>query len=80
MKKSPIVVVPEKGEPRAELTKAANLVFPIGLAVIAFRFILLCLLAISGHRSVDVEGHGDLNVVPGGKTEKHEPEPAKEDA
>ena len=32
MKKSPIVVVPEKGEPRAELTKAANLVFPIGLS------------------------------------------------
>ncbi|MFO0566078.1 MAG: hypothetical protein U0263_10480 [Polyangiaceae bacterium] len=81
MKRAPIVVVPEKGEPRGELVKAANLVFPIGLFVIAFRFLLLCLLALSGHKSVDNEAHGDMNVVPGGKTsEKTDTELTKEDA
>lgn len=81
MKKTPIVVVPEKGEPRGELVKAANLVFPIGLLIIALRFLLLCLLALSGHKSVDSEAHSDMNVVPGGKTsEKLHDEPAKGDA
>lgn len=54
-KRSPIVVVPEVGEPRGELVSAANLVFPFGLFVIAVRFILLSLLAISGHMAVDPE-------------------------
>jgi len=54
-KRSPIVVVPEMGEPRGELVAAANLVFPFGLFVIAIRFILLSLLAISGHMVVDPE-------------------------
>ncbi len=80
MKRSPIVVVPGKGEPRGELVKAANLVFPIGMLVIAFRFVLLCLLALSGHKSVDPEGHADLGVVPGGRLDRHEGEPTKEDA
>lgn len=81
MKKTPIVVVPEKGEPRAELVKAANLVFPIGLLIIALRFLLLSLLTLSGHRSVAGDGHADMNVVPGGKTSaKLEEEPVKEDA
>ena len=53
----PIVVVPERGEPRGELIKAANLVFPIGLLIIAIRFILLSLLAISGHNPIDPEAH-----------------------
>ena len=53
----PIVVVPERGEPRGELINAANLVFPIGLLIIAIRFVLLSLLAISGHSSVDPEAH-----------------------
>ena len=52
-KRSPIVVVPDRGEPRGELNKGANLVFPIGLFIIAIRFILLSLLALGGHRSVD---------------------------
>lgn len=81
MKKTPIVVVPEKGEPRGELVKAANLVFPIGLLIISLRFLLLCLLALSGHRRVDSEAHADMNVVPGGKTSaKLEEEPAEEKA
>lgn len=81
MKKTPIVVVPEKGEPRGELVKAANLVFPIGLLIISLRFLLLCLLALSGHRRVDSEAHADMNVVPGGKTSaKLEDEPAEEKA
>ena len=57
IKRSPIVVVPERGEPRGELINAANLVFPIGLLIIAIRFVLLSLLAISGHSSVDPEAH-----------------------
>ncbi|MCC6904021.1 MAG: hypothetical protein IT377_33950 [Polyangiaceae bacterium] len=81
MKKTPIVVVPEKGEPRGELVKAANLVFPIGLLIISLRFLLLCLLALSGHKKVDSEAHADMNVVPGGKTSaKLEDEPAEEKA
>lgn len=71
--RAPIVVIPEKGEPRGELAKMANLVFPIGLLIIALRFLLLCLLSISGHRSVDTESHGDMNVVPGAKNDKHIP-------
>jgi TRAP-type C4-dicarboxylate transport system permease small subunit len=55
--RAPIVIVPERGEPRGELIKAANLVFPIGLFIIALRFILLSLLALSGHMSIDPEAH-----------------------
>ncbi len=51
--RSPLVVVPGRGEPRGELINAAYLVFPIGLFVIAMRFILRGLLALSGHVSVD---------------------------
>ncbi len=57
-KRSPIVVVPEVGEPRGELVSAANLVVPFGLFVIAIRFILLSLLAISGHMSIEPEAEG----------------------
>ncbi len=56
-KRSPIVVVPDRGEPRGELIKAANLVFPIGLLIIALRFVLLSLLAAAGHKSVDPDAH-----------------------
>ncbi len=58
LKRSPIVVVPERGEPRGELIKAANLVFPIGLLIMALRFLLLSVLAISGHLSVEPEVEG----------------------
>jgi hypothetical protein len=57
--RAPIVIVPERGEPRGELIKAANLVFPIGLFIIALRFILLSLLALSGHMTIDPEAHAE---------------------
>jgi hypothetical protein len=80
-KRAPMLIIPERGEPRNELVNAANLVFPIGLFVISLRFILLCLLALSGHKSVDPEAHGEMGVVPGDKMSRsEEPEPAKEDA
>ena len=59
MKRSPIVVIPEKGEPRGELVKTANLAFPFGLFVLVFRFVLLSLLALSGHFSVNFESTAD---------------------
>ncbi|MCE7889938.1 MAG: TRAP transporter small permease subunit [Sorangiineae bacterium PRO1] len=59
MKRSPIVVIPEKGEPRGDLIKSANLVFPFGLFVLVFRFVLLSLLALSGHFSVNFESAAD---------------------
>jgi hypothetical protein len=67
-KRSPIVVVPEKGEPRGELVHAANLVFPFGLFIIALRFLLLCLLTLSGHKMIDPEAH----VEGGDITRKHD--------
>lgn len=57
--RSPIVIVPERGEPRGELIKTANLVFPFGLFIIALRFILLSLLALSGHTAIDPEAHAE---------------------
>ena len=63
-KRSPMVAIPGKGEPRGALTHAANLVFPFGLFVIALRFILLALLAISGHKSIETEAHLDLGMRP----------------
>ncbi|HEX7670553.1 MAG TPA: hypothetical protein VF395_13255 [Polyangiaceae bacterium] len=51
--RAPLVVIPGRGEPRGELINAAYLVFPIGLIIIALRFIVRGLLAISGHVTVD---------------------------
>lgn len=51
--RAPLIVVPGRGEPRGELINAANLVFPIGLLIIAIRFVLRVLLVVSGHVSVD---------------------------
>lgn len=53
--RSPMIVIPGRGEPRGHLVDAANLVFPIGLFIIALRFVLRSLLAISGQVSVDPE-------------------------
>jgi hypothetical protein len=61
-KRSPMIVIPDKGEPRGALTHAANLVFPIGLFVIAIRFLLLTLLALSGHKKIEAEPHVDLGL------------------
>jgi TRAP-type C4-dicarboxylate transport system permease small subunit len=51
--RAPLIVIPGRGEPRGELISAANLVFPIGLLIIALRFLMRSLLALSGHASVD---------------------------
>ena len=51
--RAPLIVIPGRGEPRGELINAANLVFPIGLLIIAIRFIVRAILALSGHVSVD---------------------------
>jgi hypothetical protein len=63
-KHTPMVLIPDEGEPRGALTHAANLVFPIGLLIIGLRFILLSLLALSGHKSIEGEGHMDLGTRP----------------
>jgi hypothetical protein len=75
--RSPIVIVPDRGEPRGELIKNANLVFPIGLLIIAIRFILLSLLAMSGHMVVDPEAHVEGSDI---KRKHGKGAPAKEDA
>jgi TRAP-type C4-dicarboxylate transport system permease small subunit len=51
--RAPLIVIPGRGEPRGELINAAHLVFPIGLLIIAIRFVVRSILAISGHVSVD---------------------------
>lgn len=72
-KRAPIVVIPDVGEPRGELVPAANLVFPFGLFVIAIRFILLSLLSISGHMSIEPETEGaDIR-----RDAPHDDEPAE---
>jgi len=57
--RAPLVVIPGRGEPRGELINAAYLVFPIGLLIIAMRFIVRNLLVISGHVSVDTDESED---------------------
>ncbi|HVW30251.1 MAG TPA: hypothetical protein VHC69_33065 [Polyangiaceae bacterium] len=59
--RAPLVVIPGRGEPRGELISAAYLVFPIGLFVIALRFVLRGLLVLSGHASVEGEESEDWN-------------------
>ena len=58
--RAPLVVVPGRGEPRGELINAAYLVFPIGLLVIAARFVVRALLTIGGHASVDSDESEDF--------------------
>jgi TRAP-type C4-dicarboxylate transport system permease small subunit len=53
--RSPLVVIPGRGEPRGELINAAYLVVPFGLLVIAMRFIVRALLVLSGHVSTESE-------------------------
>lgn len=61
-KHAPMIVIPERGEPRGTLTHTANLVFPIGLFIIAVRFVLLALLLMSGHRTIETEAHLELGT------------------
>lgn len=53
--RAPLIVIPGRGEPRGELIDAANLVFPIGLLVIAIRFLVRALLVVSGQADIDGE-------------------------
>jgi TRAP-type C4-dicarboxylate transport system permease small subunit len=54
-----LVVVPGRGEPRGELINAAYLVFPIGLLIIAIRFVVRGLLVIGGCARVDSDESDD---------------------
>lgn len=56
-RRAPIVVIPDKGEPRGELVNDATLVVPFGLFVIGVRFFLLCILTLSGHLVVDPDAN-----------------------
>ncbi len=49
----PAVSIPGGQEVRGLLIKDADLIFPFGLLMIALRFILRCLLALSGQVAVD---------------------------
>lgn len=57
--RAPLVVLPGRGEPRGELINAAYLVFPIGLLIIALRFVVRGLLVLSGHATVDSDESED---------------------
>jgi len=59
--RAPFIIIPEVGEPKGELVNAANLVFPIGLLIIAIRFFLRSALVISGHVSADPEEGGEFS-------------------
>jgi TRAP-type C4-dicarboxylate transport system permease small subunit len=60
--RAPMVIIPGRGEPRGELISAANLVYPFGFLVIAIRFIIRSLLAMSGHVSVDPDDSGEFST------------------
>jgi hypothetical protein len=56
----PQVTVPGTGEDaRGLLIRELNFVFPFGLAAIAVKFLLRCLLVVSGHVRIDPEGELD---------------------
>ncbi len=59
--RAPLIVLPGRGEPRGELISAGYLVFPIGLLVIALRFVLRGLLVLSGHVGAETEEGDDWN-------------------
>jgi hypothetical protein len=50
---APAISIPGGGEVRGLLIKDADLVFPFGLLMMALRFLLRSLLAVSGHVRVD---------------------------
>ncbi len=61
---SPAVIVPGGGESaRGLLVRDLNFVFPVGLLIIAVRFLLRSLLALGGQVSVDPDAvHGDDDI------------------
>ncbi len=60
--RAPLVGAPGAPPPQGILAEAGNLMFPIGLFIIACRFVLLCLLTLAGHR--DLDGGGDADGDP----------------
>lgn len=73
--RSPIVSIPGKGEPRGELSHAANLMFPFGLLVIGFRFLLLVALTIGGHRDIDADQELEIGGRPPPEERGDDPSP-----
>jgi TRAP-type C4-dicarboxylate transport system permease small subunit len=70
----PAVSIPGGQEVRGLLIKDADLVFPFGLFMIALRFILRSLLAISGHVEVDPDSaHKEEDEHPDGLRTDDEP-------
>jgi hypothetical protein len=51
--RAPLVVIPGLGEPRGELTKAGDLIVPVGLLLIALRFLLRVALVSIGAVSAE---------------------------
>jgi TRAP-type C4-dicarboxylate transport system permease small subunit len=73
--RAPLVIVPGRGEPRGELINAAYLVFPIGLVIIAARFLVRGLLVLSGHASTESDEADDFREH-GRSEEEHGDAPA----
>jgi TRAP-type C4-dicarboxylate transport system permease small subunit len=70
----PAVSIPGGQEVRGLLIKEADLIFPFGLLMIALRFILRSLLAISGHVQVDPDSaHREEDEHPDGLRSDDEP-------
>jgi TRAP-type C4-dicarboxylate transport system permease small subunit len=73
----PAVSIPGGQEVRGLLIKDADLVFPFGLLMIALRFLLRAVLAISGHVQVDPDmAHGEDPEVDHQGDKEAEPEGA----
>jgi hypothetical protein len=70
----PAVSIPGGQEVRGILIKDADLIFPFGLLMIALRFILRSILAISGHVQVDPDSaHKEEDEHPDGLRGDDEP-------
>ena len=77
----PAVSIPGGQEVRGLLIKDADLIFPFGLLMIALRFILRSLLAISGHVQVDPDSaHKEEDEHPDGLRSDDEPAHSAETA
>ncbi len=57
--RAPLVVIPGRGEPRGELTKAGDLIVPIGLLIIALRFVLRVALVSTGAAPAEPDASDD---------------------
>lgn len=70
---TPVVTIPGGKSPRGILVEDLNLLFPFGFMIIGLKFLLRCLLAISGHVEVDPDAaHRDDDAHPAGSDEPTE--------